>query len=331
METNKTTRRKLLQALALICLTPKLSAAQSKPLVVVAYLSHGSREDLHGTFFSAFQQGMSDFGWKEGREYRIEARFANSDFARLETLANEIATLKPSIIVATPATAVRAAAKFSPRTPIVQANGNDPVVNGFAVSLAKPGGMITGVTNMLGDLSEKNLELLMSASPALTRVGFIHEMGSIHEGSVAGAHHSLSRFKGVEGIFAGVARPTDLVAQLSRLKNQGAQALVILSGAFLASERKPLLRLAGEYKWPVVGGLREYAEAGALLSYGADRKTLCRRAAYFVDRVLKGAKPADLPFEQPTVFELVLNLKAAKALGITFPQSLLVRADEVIQ
>jgi putative ABC transport system substrate-binding protein len=318
----------VLAGLVLVSLTT-LTIAQTKRPVSIAYLALGSQQLLE-PYFVAFKQGLEQYGWHEGSDYRIDARWANGDPTRLGPLAAELAVHGPDVVVAAPTAAVQAAARAFPNVPIVQANGGSPVEVGLATSLGRPGGNVTGVTNVIGDTSEKSLELLVAAAPNVKRVGFLFDPVPLNQSLVAAAKRSLALYK-LEGAFASAATPDDIDPALETLTKDGADALVILSGGFFPSERRRIMQIAAKHRWPVVGGLREYAEDGALLAYGANRTALYRRAAYFVDRILKGVRAADLPIEQPTRFELVINLRTAKTLGVVISQSLLVRADEVIQ
>lgn len=224
-----------------------------------------------------------------------------------------------------------AASKAAPNTPIVMASGGDPVAAGLVASLARPGGMITGLTSLAGNITDKYLELLLVAVPQLRRVGFLVDSTVL----TASAHMEAARRSGsqlsVEVRFAEVARLEDIDPGIVRLTQEGIQALAIMPSTRFAADRRRILTVALAHRLPVVAQTHEYVEAGALLSYGADPSALYRRAAYYVDRILKGAKPGDLPIEQPTQFETVVNLKTAKALGLNVPQSLLLRANRVIE
>jgi putative ABC transport system substrate-binding protein len=191
--------------------------------------------------------------------------------------------------------------------------------------------MITGLTSLAGNITDKYLELLLDVTPTLRRVGFLIDSTVL----TASSHMEAARRSGtrlsVEVHFAEVARPEDIERGIARMTQEGIRALVIMPSTIFAANRRHLMPLALAHRLPVVAQTHEYAEAGALLSYGADPSALYRRAAYFVDRILKGAKPGDLPIEQPTQFELVINLKTAKALGLTVPKSVLLRADRVIE
>ena len=281
-------------------------------------------------WLGAFKEGFAALGWKEGSDFRLEERWADGRIARLQPLAEELAARTPALIVAAPSISVRAAATAAPQTPIVQANG-DLSATGLVTSLARPGGMITGLSNVNSEISEKYLELLLTAAPTLRRVGFLADpTAPVYGAAVRAAQRSVEHHR-VEGRYADAARPEDIEPAVSRLAKEGSQALVLLPSGWLGTERQRVVGLARAHRWPLVAGQREWAEAGALLTYGPDRTALYRRAAYYVDRILKGARPGDLPIEQPTKFELVVNVKTAKKLGLRLTPELLRRADEVLQ
>jgi len=324
-------RRNLLIVLGSAAVAPHMAFAQSKqPPALIGWLNGGSRQS-HGHFLTAFREGLAALGWKDGSNLLLEQRWADGREERLQSLAEEIAAKNPAIIAAAPGPAVRAAAKAAPKIPIVQANGSDLVVMGLAASLARPGGMVTGVTNIVGEVSGKYLELLLAAVPKLQRVGFLADPTSVVYGAgMKAARHAIERYR-VEASFAEATRPQEIEPAISRLAKNGAQALVVMSSGWYTAERQRIMKLALTHRWLVVAGLREFSEAGALISYGADRSALYRRAAYYVDRILKGAKPGDLPIEQPTKFELVINMKTARMLKLEIPRDLAVRADRVIE
>jgi putative ABC transport system substrate-binding protein len=302
---------------------------QSKQPILIGWLNGGSRE-LNGHLFAAFKEGLAALGWKEGSQLVIEERWANGRTERLQPLAQELAAKKPAVIVAGPSLAVAAAANAAPKTPIVVATG-DPLAAGLVSNLARPGGMITGVTNIVTQVSEKYLELLLAAAPKLRRIGFLVDTTQVvHAIFLDAARRAVAQYS-VEARYAEVARPEEFEPALSRLAKEGVQALVVFPSQTFIVERRRIIKLALAHRWPTIGNTAEWADEGALLSYGADSSALYRRTAYYVDRILKGAKPGDLPIEQPTRFELVVNLKTAKAIGRTISQSLLFRADKVIE
>jgi len=303
---------------------------QSKQPILIGWLHTDSRESS-GHYLAAFKEGLATLEWKEGSQVVIEERWANGRIERLQPLAEELAAKMLVIIVATNPAAVRAAAKAAPKTPIVMASGGDPVAMGFAQSLARPGGMITGVASLQTTLTEKYLELLLAAAPKLRRVGILIDSNAPGRAFMTEAVRRSAAQYHVDARFAEVVSPEEIEPAMSRLAKEGAQALIVTSGLMVRNERRRIVKLALAQRWPIVTGAGGWTEVGALLSYSADALANYRRAAYYVDRILKGAKPGDLPIEQPTRFELVVNLKTAKALGLKIPNSVLVRADKVIE
>ena len=304
--------------------------AQSKQgPVLIGWLHTGSRESF-AHLFAAFTDGLAALGWRRGTEIVIEERWADGRNDRLPPFAAELAAKRPAVIVTVGAHALAAAAKAAPKTPIVVAAG-DPLAAGLVSNLARPGGMITGVTNIVAQVSEKHLELLLDADPRLRRIGFLGDPNNPAGPALLDTARRSIAGRPVEARFEEAAGPEDIEPAMSRLGKQGAQALIVMGSPLFVTERRRIVKLALARRWPVVAGLTEWAEEGALLSYGTDRPALHRRAAWYVDRILKGAKPGDLPIEQPTKFDLVVNMKTARTLGITIPQSILVRADRVIE
>ena len=304
--------------------------AQSKQApILIGSLTYGSRETQEH-LLPAFKEALAVLGWKEGSQVLIEERWADGRIDRLPALAGELAAKRPAVIVAYTVPAAAAATKAAPKTPIVIIGG-DPLAAGLAASLARPGGMVTGVTNFSIAISEKFLELLLAAAPKLQRIGFLFDTNNanlaLHKENMrrSVAQHS------VEARFAEVARPEEVEPALSRLAKERVQALVVMPGQGLQVEGRRIVKFAQAQRWPMISGRRELAEEGALLGYGADPSANFRRAAYYVDRILKGAKPGDLPIEQPTKFELVINMKTAKALKLDISRELAVRADRVIE
>jgi putative tryptophan/tyrosine transport system substrate-binding protein len=304
--------------------------AQSKQPVLIGWLHSDSRESS-GHYLAAFKEGLAELGWKEGSQLVIEERWADGRSDRLASLAEELAAKKPAVIVAAPLQASFPAAKAAPRTPIVMATGGDPVAAGLVKSFAHPGGMVTGLTNFSDSITEKYLELLLAAAPKVKRVGFLADPNSGgYQQALDAARRSVKRHS-VDARFAEVTSQEAIEAAISRLAKEGAQALAVMLSPMLRVERRRIAKLALAQRWPVVAGASEFAEAGALLSYSAVALANYRRAAYYVDRILKGAKPAELPIEQSTKFELVINMKTAKALKLEIPRDLAVRADRVIE
>ena len=329
------TSEKRRRVLAVVVVSPALAWTgvawdqQKKPPIVIGWLGTG-RAKANGYFLAAFKEGMAALGWKEGAQFVVEARWAEGHVDRVPALAEEIAAKKPAIIVAHPSLSVAAARKAAPDTPIVASSG-DPLAAGLVTSLARPGGMITGVSNVAPQISEKHLELLVECVPKLRRVGFLADANSAARPLLMDAAHRAIARQGVEGRFADAASPGDIEPAIARLAKEQVQALVVMSSNFFIGETERILRLAHAQRWPVISGEGPFADAGALLTYGTDRGALHRRAAYYVDRILKGAKPGDLPIEQPMTFELIVNMKTAKLLGIRIPSEVMVRANRVIE
>jgi putative ABC transport system substrate-binding protein len=279
---------------------------------------------------AAFKEEMAKFGWKEGVGIIVDERWADGRVENLPRLSEDLAAKKPALVVSCVPGATRRMAKLLPNTPIVQATGTSPVEMGLAASLAKPGGMVTGVTNLAQDLAVKRLELLLDAMPTLKRVGYLLDGSISTKGPMDTARRSIERYR-VEAHFAEAATPDDIAAAVARLAKAQVQAIIAMPGFFLYSERARVIAAAQAQRLPVVTGHAEFAETGALITYGANDLALTRRAAYFVDRILRGAKPGDLPIEQPATLEFIVNLRTARALGLNLPRELLVRADKVIE
>jgi len=327
------TRRKLLIAGAAwpaLAFTGAVLAQTKKAPILIGWLNGGSRE-ANRHLFAAFKEGLAALGWKEGAQYAIEERWADGRVDRLPSLAEELAAKRPAVIVAFPIPATRAAVKAASKIPVVMISGGDPVAAGLVANLARPGGMVTGLSGFTVEISEKYLELLLAAAPKLRRVGFLWDPAAMNPGLIKEAARRSAAQYSVEARIAEVASPDEIEPAMSRLAKEGAQALIVFASQTFSVERRGILKLALAHRWPVIAWQREWADEGALLTYGADSSTYYRRAAYYVDRILKGAKPGDLPIEQPTKFELVVNLKTAKAIGLTISQDLLFRADRVIE
>jgi putative ABC transport system substrate-binding protein len=279
----------------------------------------------------AFRQALHDAGYAEGTDLVIEWRSAGDDEGRLSQLASDLVQRKVAIIVTDVTVGVRAALRATSTTPIVMAIAADPLGSGLVSNLAHPGANITGLSSMLGETSAKRLELVKEALPQARRVVIPwNPTTPYHTQAVADlrvAAHEMS----IEATFVAIREPKDFSSVLSAVKRENAEAIMVIDAPIITKNRHELLSLATKLGVPVISGLNYFAAEGALLSYGADWSDLFRRAAGYVDKILKGAKPGDLPIEQPTKFELTVNLKTAKALGLQLPESILLRADEVIR
>ena len=302
-----------------------------KPPVVIGYLATGSYQTTAASNLAVLKEGLVARGWKEGAQFVIEARSAEGHIERLPALAEELAKLRPAVVVTGAASTAILMAKTAPDIPIVQAGGTNPVQTGLAKSLARPGGMVTGITQIPVELSEKLIELLVEVAPKAKRVGVLL-YGGVKDRSLwlDPTRRSAARY-GVEVRFAYPAKVEEIEPAIADLAKQGAQALVVIAHPFLNSQRTRIIAAAQAQRWPLVSWTRVWVEQGALMSYGVDNAQHYRRAAYYVDRILKGAKPGDLPIEQPMNFELAVNMKSAKALGLTIPPTIAVRATHVIE
>jgi putative ABC transport system substrate-binding protein len=279
----------------------------------------------------AFRHGLRELGYVEGQNIVIESRWAEGNYDRLPGLAAELVGLKMDVIVAAAVPAIRAAKEATRTIPIIMATVVDPVATGLVASLARPGGNITGLSTMAPAVVGKQLEMLKQVVPDASRVAVLWNPANpgnapqLREAEVAAKTFGL-RLQPLEA-----RNPNDFDGAFVMMTRQQAGGLIVLVDAMFNEHRTRIADLAAKGRLPAVYGLPEHAEAGGLMAYGASRPELFRRAATYVDKILKGAKPADLPVEQPTKFELVINAKTAKALGLTIPPSVLLRADQVIQ
>ena len=323
-------RRDTLLALIALGSSPRAALAQpgGRP-ARIGFLSFLSASQVKTPGSDPFRAGLRDLGYVEGRNLQIEFRSADADNDRLPALAAELVGLKVDVIVSY-ASGVRAARGATTTIPIVQANGADPVVQGWAASLAHPGGNVTGLTFFLAELMAKRLELLKELKPAMTRAGVLLQRGNSTNALALDAMRATARALKVELYPIEVRGPEEFESAFSAWSGKKIQGLVIHDHALFVANAEAIAALAGKHRLASVGPL-ELSAAGALMAYGVDFPDTFRRAADFVDKILKGARPGDLPIEQATKFLTIFNLKTAKALGITIPQSLLLRADKVIE
>jgi putative ABC transport system substrate-binding protein len=279
----------------------------------------------------AFQQGLRELGYVEGKNVVIEYRHSEGKPDRLPDLLAELIRLKMDVIVSAGSQVTRAAKKATSTIPVVMAFDSDPVGSGFIASLARPGGNITGLAELGTELSGKQLELLKEILPRLTRVAVVGN--STNPGSVQALKETelAAKALGIQFQYLDVIAPKDIEAAFRDASKGRADAVSILPSAVVTSQRKQIADLAINNRLPSIYVRPEYVEDGGLLFYGVSTRDLFRRAATYVDKILRGAKPADLPVEQPTKFELVINLKTAKQIGLTIPPNVLARADRVIK
>jgi ABC-type uncharacterized transport system substrate-binding protein len=308
--------------------TPLAVDAQSAgKLPLIGILRPGSPPD---PLLDAFRQGLRELGYDEGRNINIEYRWAEGRDERFPGLAADLVRLKVDVIVAG-AGAAEAAKHATTTIPIVMPVSGDPVRAGLVASLARPGGNITGLTSISPELDGKRLEILKETVPGVSRVASLWEVSATWPRYEETGFDIAARALGLRVLPVSVRSVDELPGAFETAVRERANATFVDNGPLLATHRARVAELAIKHRLPWVAQDRMYPVAGALMSYGTDWDDLVRRSAFYVDRILKGAKPADLPVEQPTKFELVLNMKTAKALGLTIPPSVLARADEVIE
>ena len=309
-------------------------AAEAQPVgrvYRIGYFTIPSRDSAQGVA-DAFQRGLRDLGWIEGQNIVIDYRFADGNVDRLPDLAAELVRLRVDVIVAG-ATAAVIAAKNATRTiPIVMFLAVDPVGSGLVASLARPGGSITGLTVTVGrGIYGKQLELLKDVLPRLSRVAILVNPTDPLSAHAVRETESAARALGLQRQVVEIRDPGEFDNAFAALTTARPDAIFVLPESMFYQHRARLAHLAAKSRLPAMWGAREHAEAGGLMAYGTNVVDLARRAATYVDKILKGAKPGDLPIEQPTKFDLVINMKTAKALGLTIPPSVLARADHVIE
>jgi putative ABC transport system substrate-binding protein len=309
----------------------RLSLGQpAAPIRRVGLLSFAS-EAANARVRAAFTQGMNDLGWTEGKNIEYRLVYADGAVDRLDALAGDLIEQGAEVIVVSSPQAARAAQRTTRTVPIVMAGAANAVGAGFVASLARPGGNITGITSLQEEVLGKLIGVVHEVVPGARRIAILlNESNPSHPDFWTGAQGACAALKlVVQRVVA--SAPGQLGAAVAQIVRQQSQAVVVVSDGMYYAERAKLQELMQATRLPVAYALRDHAVAGGLLSYGADLAANYRNAAKYVDKILKGARPADLPVEQATKFELVINLKTAKTLGLTIPQSMLLRADEVIQ
>jgi ABC-type uncharacterized transport system substrate-binding protein len=300
-------------------------AQQAKKIHRIGYLSLGLGIQPGE---EAFQQGLRELGYVDGQNIVIEWRFAKGKADLLPELAAELVRLKVDVIIASATLAIQAAKQATKTIPIVFPRAGDPVAYGLVDSLARPGGNVTGMSNLSLDLSGKRLELLKEALPRISRVAVLYDpqlRQSLKETQTA------AQFLGVKVQALEVRAAADIESAFSAMREERADSLITMPPPSISVHQKRILELSEKNRLPAIHSSKGWVEAGGLMSYGPDTFDNDRRAAILVDKILKGAKPADLPVEQPTKFELVINLKTAKQIGLTIPPNVLARADRVIK
>jgi len=325
------TGTRLVTAVALLFLAGPLAAQeqQARKVSRIGWLNVSSVAP--NAAVTSFREGLRELGWVEGRDVVIEYRSAEGRAERLPALAADLVRLKVDVIVAGGAAAPQEASKATATIPIVMTSGGDPVAAGLVASLARPGGNITGLATTSPELSGKRLELLKQAVPSLRRVAVLWNPDNPGHGQALRAAEGAARTLGLElqPLEFRVHEHFEAAFQAAKRANSG--ALIALDDPVTFRNRNVLVSQASNVRLPVMYGFRESAEAGGLIAFGPNIADLNRRAAAYVDKILKGTKPSELPVEQPTTFDLVINMKTARALGLTIPPSLLLRADQVIE
>jgi len=325
-------RRRQLLIAAIGLATPSLSAlAQTERRVrKIGYLSQASAR-VNAARLAAFRAGMLELRWVEGRDYSIDARYANGVTHALPSLAAELVATRPDLLLVAADENVRLLEKSTKTIPIVFVITEDPVGTGIAASLRRPGGNATGLTTLSAELSAKRLQLLKEAFPHVANIVLLFEpdnVGSVSQAKEIGevASRLDVRITPIE-----LRQPADIEPAFKRATAVGAQAYIVTTGGTIASQRREIADRINRLKTPAMFANSQYAEAGGLMSYGPSFTDNFRRAAAYVDKVFNGVNPGDIPIEQPTKFELIVNMKTAKATGLTFPESFLVQANRVIE
>jgi putative ABC transport system substrate-binding protein len=321
-----------LVTLALLVVPSASDAQQATKVHRIGWLVAGSRPAGPEPRLETFRQGLRDLGYVEGQNLLIEHRYAEGSAERLRALAAELVHLPVEVIVAGGSAATKAAQQATRTIPIVMASSGDPVGLGFVTSLARPGGNITGMSNFVAELPGKQLELLKEIVPQSARMAVLTNPATPSHRLEMEQLAAAAKALGVHVHVVPLRSRDELAEAFAAMRREGADALVVLGEPLLLDRIiGAIVDLAAQHRLPAIYRWRRDVEAGGLMSYGPNQPAIWRRYADYVDRLLRGAKPADLPVEQPTQFELVLNRKTAQALGMTFPPTLLLLADEVIQ
>jgi putative ABC transport system substrate-binding protein len=326
-------RREFITLLAGVAAWPLAVRAQQPDRVRRIGVLMGLADDPDGQArVTALKQGLQELGWTDGRNIQIEIRFGEADAGRIRTDAAELVAFAPDVIVGNTTPVIRVLRQATSSIPIVMASVNDPVEQGFVSSLAHPGGNITGFALIDFQMVGKWLEMLKEAAPSVTRAVLMFSPDtSPHYYVYLRTFEAMRRSVAVEVTAAPVRDTAEIEKTIVKLRREPDSGLIVAPDAFTVVHHQLLIRLAQQHRLPAVYAYRPHVAQGALMSYGPDPYDNFRRSASYVDRILKGAKPADLPVQQPTKFELAINLKTAKALGLTIPDKLLALADEVIE
>lgn len=323
-------RRKAMIALAAMSMSFPLLSQTSLRVYRIGFLVPRSSANFGGRV-EAFRAGLRELGYVEGKNLAIEWRFADGDYGRLPALAHELIQSKVDVLVVDSTPGVKVAHAATTTVPIVMISVGDPVASGFVASLSRPGGNITGLSNVVGDVSAKYVELLHAAVPGLKRIAVLTNPDNSTHPKIASQVRTAATTIGVKVSPIAARTPADIEAGFGTIRKEGAGALIVLGDPFFGQQGRQIGELALKNRLPTLLTNRSLAEAGGLMSYGQDLTEHYRRAATYVDKILKGASPRDLPVEQSTKIEFVINLKTAAALGLTIPPPILLRADDVIK
>ena len=307
--------------------------AQAQPRRrVIGWLADRDPADdpVYLRYLDAFKAGMRELGYFDGRDYRVEARYAKDDLSRLPALAADLVKLKVDLIIATPTVSALAARKATRDIPIVITTAGDPVGSGLAASLPHPGGNVTGLTSISAELYAKRLDFLHQILPGMVRVGFLYNTANPIDELGLKQFESACDKLNLKSVRALARNGDEIVPAFQMLSSEKAQGLVVTSSSMLSLRRK-IIEQAAKTRLPTIYARSVFAESGGLIAYGPDYPDLFRRAAAYADKIFKGGKPGDLPIEQPNTYELMINLKTAKALGLKIPDVILLRADKVIE
>lgn len=319
-------------ALALLACLPAVEAEQAGKVPRVGFLYFGSRQTGPGADrYAAFLEGMRELGYVEGKNLIVEARFAESKPERLPDLVKELLGLKVDAIVATGSPVYRVLQRMTTTLPIVVTVTADPVLAGVAASVARPGGNFTGLSDTAADLGPKQLELLKSILPRLSRIGVLLNPDNVSHPAQATRLVLVGQKIGIQVVLAEAGTVAQIEPGFALLARQRAHGVILFGDTFFSQQLPEIALGALKHRLPSIYIIREYAEAGGLMSYGAAIIDNFRRASTYVDKILKGANPAQLPFEQPTKYGLAINMKTAKTLGLAIPQSVLLRADRIVE
>ena len=324
-------RREFITLLGSAAATWPLAARAQQPrkLPTIGYLSGGGPVQ-NVQWVAAFTQRLHQLGWIEGRTVEVEYRWGEARMERVSAFAAEFVRLKVDVIVTQATQPVILAKQATATIPIVFVATGDPVGSGLVTSLARPGGNVTGLSLQNSEITGKRLEILREAAPRLSRVAVLFDVGNPSNIPVISEFQAAARMLGLEVIVLEYRRADEIAPAFESLKGR-AEAICVLGGPLAVANRSQIHTLAMGTRLPAIYNTREYVDAGGLMSYGPNLPDLYRRAGDYVDKILRGTKPADIPVEQPTKFDLVINLTTAKALGLNLPPALLARADEVIE